>query len=937
MKPPPQDWTRALALLDEALGLHPAQRDSWLALTAAHEPGVMPLLNKLLHAHGRVETQALLATMPKVLRTTPSMDGGAAGMQVGPFELIEPLGRGGMGSVWRARYADARLKRDVAIKLPAQTRDAAATATLRERFARERDFLAQLAHPHIARLYDAGVSDAGQPYLAMEYVAGQSIDLYADTQRLTVKARLALFLQVLDAVGYAHQQLVLHRDLKAGNVLVDEKGQVRLLDFGVARLLPTQPTDAAAHRSGAVATELTERAGAAFTLGHAAPEQVDHGALSTATDVYALGVMLYRLLTGLSPYQPPRDTRGALEEAVLLATPASASSRTFESDSLQARQTTATALRNTLSDNLDVILAKALKKNPQERYATVAAFADDLRRHLAQQPISARADSGWYRASLFVARNRMAVMASSLAAVALVGTAGVAVWQARVSARNAALATKEAARANTAQKFFSGLLSNADPEKNKNISLMDRELADRALTTAERDFADDPETLAMVLKQLGDVYFRLGVPERRLQVLKKRVAVLSALPEAAADELLDAQLALGGSLGDSLDATDRAQALPMLKAAHVQAVSAHASPTLVVRLLCTIADRHATELKLAEANAYAAQAVEIAERDLPNPHPILAFAYEARAVTAGKAGQFDAARQDFKRALAVDSTGKGRGAVDQLLTRNSLAGMEYESGQFNASKREALAALEFARTQLGPTEGTLTPLRLRAVFASERAGDLDEAAFLVQQLLAPDLASGDAFRLGRALFAQGVVAAARGEFAAAAKAFSAAEIGLAGSPPWRRSLLLQVATLKLREKQNAMALDMLSPILQSLREQTGGKSNDFCRAAERTAVALARMGRLAEARPLFDEACAWRQASYAPTHPERARCEAYRILSSEQGSRADRRRALDQNLALLLEGRDDRMALLTSMRTAADWISVKQPGAVSVSDFPLLD
>ena len=207
MSTTPTEWQRALALMDAALALPAAPRTAWLEQLERDEPAALPLLTKLLQAHDRVESQGLLATLPKVGGRDDDTDDDSdvAGLRIGPFELIEPLGRGGMGSVWRARHADGSLKRNVAVKLPRNSADPASLATLRERFARERDFLAQLEHPNIARLYDAGVSESGQPYLAMEYVAGQPIDAYCDAQRLPVKARLNLFLQVLDAVAYAHQ------------------------------------------------------------------------------------------------------------------------------------------------------------------------------------------------------------------------------------------------------------------------------------------------------------------------------------------------------------------------------------------------------------------------------------------------------------------------------------------------------------------------------------------------------------------------------------------------------------------------------------------------------------------------------------------------------------------------------------------------------------
>ena len=942
LKPPP-DWPRALTLLDEALALRPEARADWLERTAAREPSVSPLLKKLLSAHRRVETHAILATLPRSLRNKMSVETGQTGLLIGPFELIESLGRGGMGSVWRARYADGRLKRDVAVKLPAASDDPIALAALRERFARERDFLGQLEHPNIARLYDTGVSDDGQPFLAMEYVVGKPIDEYCDEHRLSIKARLGLFLQVLDAVEYAHRQLVLHRDLKPGNVLVDEQGQVRLLDFGVAKLLPpTQPAVSTAATAAqdaplSTGTDLTEMAGAAITLAYAAPEQISHAPLSTATDVYALGVMLYRLLTGLSPYQPSRDTRGSLEDAVLTATPEAASKRNYPDNALAARQMTAPMLRKAVSDDLDIVLAKSLKKNANERYPTVNAFADDLRRHLAWLPISARPDSVWYRSSRFCTRNKIAVTASTFGVVVLFATTGIALWQARVATEQATRATKEATRANAAQKFFAGMFANADPEQNKNITPIDRQVIDRALNTAERDFAADPETRALILKQLGDIYFRLGVPAKYLEIQKKRVAALEAFPLASVDEFVEAQVSLGQALGDSADTNERAQALPRLLSAQTLALDKHASDAVVVRTLCLVANQYTTESKHKEAHGSAVQALLHAQHTLENPHPMLAFAHEAMGVTATKLGEFDAARASFRTALVIDGTGRGRGNIDQLNTRIGLVQLEYGAANYLAAKNEALATIEFARINLGKTDGTLTPVRLFAIYASERSGDVSGATRLVDDLLADDFASGDLFRVGRAHFTEGYVALSNGNLEDAAKALSAAETGLATNATWFPRLKTYQATLKLLTGDALAAHVLISPVLDEMRARTGTDNADFSKAAERAGVALARLGRYADARPVFDDACRWRNKTLAPNHPERARCEAYRILISGELSTSEKRLAIEQQRSTLITGRDDRLALIASLNASLAWLSDPSSSANHPSKFPILD
>lgn len=930
------DWPRALVLMDEALALGASQREAWLTALAAQDPAAAALLRKLLAAHVRVQAHELLATLPKLHPDTRNTDSGIPGLHVGPFELIEPLGRGGMGSVWRARYADGRLKRDVAVKLPASASDPAVVASLRERFARERDYLAALEHPHIARLYDAGVSDSGQLFLAMEYVAGQPIDLHCDAQRLGVKARLSLYLQVLDAVGHAHQQLVLHRDLKPGNVLVDEHHQVRLLDFGVATLLPS--TELAGEPATTSHASLTERAGAAFTLRYAAPEQMAHKPLSTATDTYALGVMLFELLTGTSPYEPSRDTRGALEDAVLLATPALASMRAFSDATLAARQTTAPALRKALRHDLDVILAKALKKNPKERYATVGELADDLRRHLAKQPISARPDSWAYRSERFVARHRAAVAASVLAVLVLALTTGTAVWQAHSSALNAERAAREANRANTAQKFFSALFANADPEKNMNITAMDRQIVDRAVLSAEKDFASDPGTLALVFKQLGDIYFRLGVYPQTLALRQKSYALMQAMPGATVNERVDAGLDLGAAYGYSAKPEELAQATPILLASYELATTANpASAERVVKALCQIADSYLASAKFKEASEYAERAVAHAERFLPSPHADRAFAYEMRGLTAARLGQFEIALAALHQAAAMDATGQARSKSSQLIVRINLANTEFLAGHYTSAVREAVSGIEFAQREFGKMDGTLTTLGFRAVVASERAGMLDDAETYLQRYLADDLNSAEPFRAGRAQLAKGQVASARGDMALAQRAFSAAEAGLGRSPVWGPALAVQQATWHLRQGQSEAALELLQPLLGRLIEGGRKATDDYSRASDRAGVAWARLGQLDKAQSLFQAACERPRAMLQANHPDRVRCESYLLLIAPPTSRADTARALKAQLTNLTQGRSERFALAISLQNLLSQVDGRDSSAWPPKHFPLLN
>lgn len=439
----PAEWTTALALLDEALQQPDAARASWLAaLTPPHQP-LRPLLQQLLDDRARIETAGFLQALPPLLAAEPGAPAAGRwqpGDRLGPWALRRLLGEGGMASVWLAERADGAHARPVALKLPQQGPRGPALA---QRFARERAILSTLSHPHIAGVLDAGEHD-GQPWLAMALVEGRTLTDHATAQQLDVPARLRLFLQVLQAVAHAHAQLVIHRDLKPSNVLVDAAGQVQLLDFGVATLLGD---DGATPDSA-----LTQQGGRAMTPQYASPEQLAGTPLGTASDVYSLGVLMHELLTGQLPYTLRRPSAAALEAAILAA-----------DAQLPSQAVTDPRLRRALRGDLDSIVRKAMALQPAQRYASADALAQDIERHLQHQPISAR-PAGWaYRTGRALRRHRVVVATASAVAVALLGGASVAAWQARQAQAAAVLAQQQAQRAQGLRDVLVDLLHAGDP------------------------------------------------------------------------------------------------------------------------------------------------------------------------------------------------------------------------------------------------------------------------------------------------------------------------------------------------------------------------------------------------------------------------------------------------------------------------------------------
>jgi serine/threonine protein kinase/Flp pilus assembly protein TadD len=403
-------------LLDEALPLEDAGRRRWLeALPAEYQELLVPLRQALLPEFHRSADGRNFATFLEsgdaAGRAEPT--GLQPGERVGPYELIRLLGAGGMAEVWLAKRADGAFNREVALKLPSLTR---VRRDLEERFARERDILASLEHPHIARLYDAGIDPHGLPYLSMEYVQGELLTDWCDAQRLDIRARLRLFLQVLEAVQYAHERQVIHRDLKPSNILVTKAGQVRLLDFGIATLLDDG--------EAAGKTPLTTVYGHALTPIYSSPELIRGDPVSAKSDIYSLGVVLFELLTGDRPYRLNAGASRAILEHAIAAAEVRKPSTQIVQEAWGARGVTHEQLTRQLRGDVDRIVLKSLEKEPAARYASAAAMADDVQRYLDGQPISARAPRLSYRFGKFLRRNRLVVSVGAGAAILVLAMAG---------------------------------------------------------------------------------------------------------------------------------------------------------------------------------------------------------------------------------------------------------------------------------------------------------------------------------------------------------------------------------------------------------------------------------------------------------------------------------------------------------------------------------
>ncbi len=565
----PETLARLSEIYDRAAGMGAAEREAWLAQLAAEDASLAPGLQALL-AGARRETADLLDRGPAFAAPEAAADAAfAAGDAVGPYRLLRRLGEGGMGEVWLAERRDGQLKRSVALKLPML---GLRRSVLVQRFARERDILASLEHPNIARLYDAGLDDDGQPYLALEYVQGEPIDAWCRAHRPSVAATLRLLLQVADAVAFAHGRLVLHRDLKPANILVTAEGQVRLLDFGIAKLIESEG-------EAAGATELTHLGGRAMTPRYASPEQLRGEALTTASDVYSLAVVAYELLAGVSPYPDTLRTPAALEQAVAQGTLPPASERCDDA-----------ALRGQLRGDLDAILAHALRARPGDRYPSVDALAADLRRHLQGEQVLVHPEGWWERGRRFALRHRLPLALAASALLALAAALGLgatalvtlalaaglagALWQARRAREQARRARTEARTAESVKAFLMGVFrassaDQADPTAARRRTAL--ELLDDGARRIEHELDDAPEAKVELLETLAEMYADLGLGARTMQLREAavRTAERSFGPRSPMLARTLARLAMAladeGRLQRALPALQRAESVLALQ------------------------------------------------------------------------------------------------------------------------------------------------------------------------------------------------------------------------------------------------------------------------------------------------------------------------------------------------------------------------------------
>ncbi len=659
----PDNWPIVSSLLDDALALPPPAREQWLQSLTGERAAHRDTLRELLSRAGDALSGDFLDTLPPLPQLAPlgPVTELAAGDPIGPYRLLSKLGVGGMGEVWLAERTDGTMRRKVALKLP----HLSWAGGLVERMARERDILATLEHPHIARLYDAGADPHGRPFLALEYVEGQPIDAFCQQHALAVNDRLHLLLQVCSAVAFAHSRLVVHRDLKPSNILVTAGREVRLLDFGVAKLLQGE---------GANDTQLTRLNGRAMTLDYASPEQIKGEPIGTTSDVYSLGVVAFELLTGTRPYRLRRGSAAELEEAITSAEPARASVAA-----------TLPQVGRALRGDLDAILHKALQKSPAERYATVDALAADLQRHLAQEPVLARPDSAAYRAGRFVTRHRLPVALTAVTVTTMLAAAVIALRQASEATLQRDRALLEAETREEVSRFVVSLFAVPDPPR---VEIIDRG-RDRVLNGQ----AQASEAVrGRLLKVLGDLYVSIGNLDSALTVYEG--AVEAARQPAVADRRAQAEALVAlataqtdnGLLAQGRDSATRALGLLDERQRDQEDLVARANQTLGQALTNTF--------EYDKARPYIARAIELhTRRTGPHGRDALTSRY-AEARLSFRSGNATLGIDQMRQVLGDMRTHLGPRDADSILALETFGSFLGENGQYlesEATLRESIA------------------------------------------------------------------------------------------------------------------------------------------------------------------------------------------------------------------------------------------------------
>jgi eukaryotic-like serine/threonine-protein kinase len=796
-------WPEVARILDLLLELAPAERPTFLDQACAGDHVLRAEVEAMLagaEADDFLRTPAAVLAAPLVGGEAPDApDQLLEGRIVGAYRLIRELGHGGMGVVFLAERADGQFEQQVALKLIKRGMD---SEEILRRFLSERQVLARLNHAHIARLLDGGITDQGQPWFAMEYVEGTRLNRYCESKQLSIEQRLALFREVCEAVQYAHRNLVVHRDLKPSNILVTPAGEIKLVDFGIAKVLYQESAE-----ETATGTEYR-----LMTPEYAAPEQVRGEPVTTATDVYALGAILYELLTGRRAHQLAGHSRAERERVICEVEPEQPSA----------------VLRGTPSErrvrgDLDLIVLEALRKNPLRRYPSVEALLEDLERHRTGLPVRARPDSVLYRSRKFLGRHRLAVGAAVIVFLSLAAGLAGTLWQARATSR-------EAAKAQAVKNFVVSLFRVSQPEESRGREITARELLERGARRIDTRLGRQPELQAEMLDVLGVIHRDLGL-----------------YPEA--DSLLERAVQLSRKLdGES----------------HPE----------VAAKLTNWASVLAARGNYARAESLLIRAHEILRRTRGPEDTAATTTLSALASVARMKGSFVRAESLSREALRIDRERMGGPPLRVAMDLDNLGQVQEEAGDLRRADSSYQEALALRRGLLDPDHPEVIMTLHHLAILREKQGEFSEAERLEREVLArrrriypaghPEIAYA-LQSLGKTLQIQGGYAEAE-SLTVEALAILRARLGSDHSETIE--LVSNLATLKYERGDLRAAESTFREVLAAWRRSLGADHPTTLSALNDVAAVLKYQGRYEEAEPLYREALSLRRKRLGDSHPD---------------------------------------------------------------------
>jgi len=725
------DWSRVKLLFTQALDQPQEEREEWIERACAGDAATLAELRSLFAARSAPDRLAdgvadLLSPLLAGQESAPD-----AGTQIGAYRLLHELGVGGMGRVYLAERADGQFAHQVALKL---IRSELAVPELIQRFLRERDTLARLAHPNIAQLHDGGVGPDGSPYFTLEYVAGEQVTTWCDTHRLGVRARVLLLLKVCDAVEHAHRNLIVHRDIKPSNILVTAEGEPKLLDFGIAKPLTGNP--------GAEATSTGVRP---MTREYAAPEQVLGEPVTTATDVYSLGVLLYLLLCGRMPYRRAALGQTGWAKAILEEQPEPldravartvASEPPMHDDGLAphpssaidacalaaARATTPQSLKRSLRGDLERVIQRAMAKSPNARYTTIAALAQDLRAYLDGRAISGGTRT--YRLRKFVRRYWLPLGAGALLFVVVLAAAVGMAWE-------SAQVERQARTARAVKDFALDIFKKANPNVARGKALTLRDAVDEGVQRADNIPDEQAQVKAEILNTLGTVYYQLGVHKQAYALHRRAFDLVQARPEDAvlASDAERFAAVEAGTMGDLTQAQQFADdAVQRLRAAH-------ASRLALARALATagwVAAKREDQERLRHTSD---EALALAQQSPPDDE-VTYLAMEQKATLSRKQHDLPQAIAYYKKALELTTRVEGVGEQQGISYLQQIGAAYGLMGRYAEAKPYLQEAFDLAKREFG--ENGARALRIGEILGVDEfeSGDVRGAEAHFAQLIA---------------------------------------------------------------------------------------------------------------------------------------------------------------------------------------------------------